>query len=76
MVGSGGSSQICTISWAARRLSILLLPGCGFRKRAVERSAAEAKERGCAPGRREKQDKQSRELYTGLWNKESFLAGL
>lgn len=74
-MGSGGSSQICMISCAARRLSILLLPGCGFRKRAVEHSAAEAKERGCVPGRREKQDKQSRDLHTGLCNKVSF-AGL
>lgn len=76
MVGSGGNSDICKISCAARRLSILLLLRSGFRKRAVEHSATEAKERGCVPGGRERQEKQSRELYTGLWNKESFLAGL
>ena len=69
-MGSARSSEICKISCAARRLSILLLPWKEFRKRAVEDTAAEAKERGHVPGGRERQEEQSRELCTGLQNKE------
>lgn len=68
-MGSAWSSEICKISCAARRLSTLLLPWREFRKRAVEDTAAEAKERGRVPEGREMQEEQSRELPTGLRNK-------
>lgn len=68
-VGSARSSELCRVSCAARRLSILLLPRREFWKRAVEDTAAEAKERGRVPGGREMQEEQSRELCRGLWKK-------
>lgn len=69
-MGSAGSSEICKISCAARRLSILRLPWKAFRKRVVKDSVAEVKERSCVPGGREMEEEQSRELHTSLWNKE------
>lgn len=68
-------SEICKISCAARRLSILLLLWREFRQRAVEDTAAEAKERGHVPGGREMQKEQSRAVCTRLRNKKETSRG-